>query len=287
MPMDGIRTVRVFADGPGGGNPAPIVLDADGWSDEAMQEVARSFGHESSFVLSPPRGSSSDFRFRFWVPEHEMEMCVHATVGTVWLLAETGRLTGPTATIATRSGPVKAEITRDSSGPARVCVSQPAARLEPLPRPSEDRAALLDVLGISADALADQPIRNATTSRTKTLIPLADVATLDALKPRLEAIRALCDQLGSTGLYPYAVSNAAEQTFDARQFPRSSGYPEDPATGLAAAALAYALLTDGLIDDAAKPIQIRQGRAMGRPSSIEVTLGKTECWISGPIEDDN
>jgi PhzF family phenazine biosynthesis protein len=216
-----------------------------------------------------------------------MEMCVHATVGAVWLLAETGRLTGPTATIATRSGPVRAEITPDASGHARVRVSQPAARLEPLPRPEEDRAALLDVLGISADALADRPIRNATTSRTKTLIPLADVATLDALKPRLEAVRALCDQLGSTGLYPYAVSNPAEQTFDARQFPRSSGYPEDPATGLAAAALAYALLTDGLIDNAAKPVKIRQGRAMGRPSSIEVTLGQKECWISGPVEDDN
>jgi PhzF family phenazine biosynthesis protein len=277
--------VRVFADGPGGGNPAPIVLEADGWPGKKMQEVARSSGHESAFVLSPPAGSSADFQFRFWVPEHEMEMCVHATVGAAWLLAETGKLTGPTATIATRSGLVRAEVKPDSSGRSRIRVSQPAARLEPLPRPEEDRAALLDVLGIPADALADRPIRNSTTSRTKTLVPLVDVAALDALDPRLEAVRALCDRLGSTGLYPYAVSDA-ERTFEARQFPRSSGYPEDPATGLAAAALAFSLLSDGLIDESPEPVHIRQGRAMGRPSAIEVTLGADECWISGPVEYD-
>jgi PhzF family phenazine biosynthesis protein len=74
--VDDVRVVRVFADGAGGGNPVPIVLEADGWSDEAMREVARSSGHESGFVLSPPPGSPAGFRFRFWVPEHEMEMCV-------------------------------------------------------------------------------------------------------------------------------------------------------------------------------------------------------------------
>jgi len=174
-----------------------------------------------------------------------------------------------------------------AEGKDRVRVSQPAARLEPLPRPADDRAALLDVLGISAEALAGRPIRNATTSRTKTLVPLADVAVLDALTPRFEAVRDLCDRLGSTGLYPYAVSNAAERTFDARQFPRSSGYPEDPATGLAAAALAYGLRADGLIDHSAEPVRIRQGRAMGRPSAIEVTLGPAECWIGGPVEHDD
>jgi PhzF family phenazine biosynthesis protein len=296
--MEDVRTVRVFPDGAGGGNPAPIVLDAAGWPDAAMQEVARSSGRESGFVLPPPKGSPADFEFRFWVPEHEMEMCVHATVGAVWLLAESGRLDGPSVTIATRSGLVRAEVVPTAAGPRRVRVSQPAARIEPLPRPDDDRAALLDVLGVPADALADRPVRNATTSRTKTLVPLADVAVLDALTPRFDAVRGLCDRLGSTGLYPYAVSDAAARTFDARQFPRSSGYPEDPATGLAAAALAYGLLADGLIDgpvagpvdgpvdESAGPVRIRQGRAMGRPSATEVTLGRHGCWVGGLVEPD-
>lgn len=81
-----LKFVRVFAAGPEGGNPAPIVVDASGMSDAEMQEVARSYGHESGFVLPPPAGSDFDFEFRFWVPNHEMSMCGHATVGAVWLL---------------------------------------------------------------------------------------------------------------------------------------------------------------------------------------------------------
>lgn len=38
----------------------------------------------------------------------------------------------------------------------------------------------------------------------------------------------LCSSIGSTGLYPYAASSSESNTFDARQFPKSSGYPEDP-----------------------------------------------------------
>ena len=52
-----VRFVRVFAAGPDGGNPAPIVVDAAGMSDAQMQEVASTYGHESGFVLPPPPGS--------------------------------------------------------------------------------------------------------------------------------------------------------------------------------------------------------------------------------------
>jgi PhzF family phenazine biosynthesis protein len=76
-----VHLVSVFASGPNGGNPAPIVADAAGMSDEDMQAVARASGHESGFVLPAPPGSDCDFGSRFWVPNHEMEMCGHATVG--------------------------------------------------------------------------------------------------------------------------------------------------------------------------------------------------------------
>ena len=80
-----VRVVSVFASGPDGGNPAPIVVDAAGMTDADMQQVARSHGHESGFVFPAPAGSGCDFEFRFWVPNHEMSMCGHATVGALWL----------------------------------------------------------------------------------------------------------------------------------------------------------------------------------------------------------
>lgn len=283
-----VRLVSVFAAGPGGGNPAPIVIDAAGMSDAEMQEVARAYGHESGFVLPPPLGTDCDFAFRFWVPNHEMPMCGHATVGAVWLLDQIGTLPGDTLAIWTRSGRVEARIRARTDQGAAVEISQPVGTVEPLPNAEKSQADILDVLGIGPGDLAPHPIRNAHTSRVKTLIPLADVATLDGLQPDFARMEALCTRIGSTGLYPYAVSDRGEQVFDARQFPRSSGYPEDAATGIAASALSFGLLSNGMVAASERPIIIRQGRAMRRPSEISVRLrlegGQAiGCWLGGAV----
>lgn len=274
-----VQVVDVFAAGPGGGNPAPTVADAEGMSDADMQAVARSYGHESGFVFPAPEGSGCDYALRFWVPNHEMPMCGHATVAAVWLLDRLGKLTGDTVTLSTRSGVVDARIT-DSL----VEITQPQGQVDAVP--DEDVPEILSVLGISAADLAPQPIQNAATSRVKTLVPVASVDVLDALRPDLARVEQVCARIGSTGLYPYAPSDRAEQVFDARQFPQSSGYPEDAATGIAAAALSFGLLANGLVEASGRPIRVRQGRAMGRPSAISLrfalTHGKVDgCWLGG------
>jgi predicted PhzF superfamily epimerase YddE/YHI9 len=84
------------------------------------------------------------------------------------------------------------------------------------------------------------------------------------------------------------VSDRGEQVFDARQFPRSSGYPEDAATGIAASALSFCLLANGMVAASDRPVTIRQGRAMQRPSEISVRFrldgGRaTGCWLGGAV----
>lgn len=49
---------------------------------------------------------------------------------------------------------------------------------------------------------------NATTSRTKTLVPLFSEEALDALRLDLPRVAQVCDLVGSTGLYPYTVSDS-------------------------------------------------------------------------------
>jgi len=272
-----ITLTHVFAADPGGGNPAPIVLDATGMTDADMQAVAREHGHESGFVLPAPDGSDCDFTFRYWVPNHEMSMCGHVTVGAVWLLHQIGRLKGDTVRIDTRSGVVHARI-----DDGLVEITQPEGIVEPVD--ADAIAELLDVLGITAAELVHRPIRNARTSRTKTLVPVIDVATLDRMQPDFSRVQQICERIDSTGLYPYAVSDPARRVFDARQFPRSSGYPEDAATGIAAAALVYGLLADGLVERDAIPVRVRQGRAMGRPSEIVLRFADDDgLWLGGEV----
>jgi PhzF family phenazine biosynthesis protein len=261
--------VNVFSAGPGGGNPAPIVIDACGMTPDAMQDVAASYGHESAFVL--PGRDGCDFQYRFFVPNHEMEMCGHATLGATWLLGRLGRLRAQSISIATLSGPVRA---RNDAGQASI--SQPKGRDSAI----DDDRLVLDVLGLERSDLEDLPVLNAATSRIKTLVPLRSVATLNSLEPDHARMASVCDAIGSTGLYPFAL--AGRSRFAARQFPRSSGYPEDAATGVAATALAWSARRLGLTSD--NVVVVRQGEAMGRPSDITVTLEQDECWISGRAE---
>ncbi|AOK06361.1 PhzF family phenazine biosynthesis isomerase [Burkholderia sp. AU28942] len=278
-----VRLVRVFSTTDEGGNPAPVVLDANGWSDAQMKEVARRYGLESGFVMRAvdPR---HDFRFRFFVPNHEMEMCGHAALGALWLLRQTGAWRTNTALIETLSGSVEA---RYDASDARIEVSQPAGRTEPV----VDVALIartLDVLNLVAGDLLPVGIVNATTSRTKTLVPVRSTSRLNAITPKLDQVEGLCDALSSTGLYPFSPVVSAPHVFEARQFPRASGYPEDAATGIAAAALLYGAHRYGLVAAGGRGIVVRQGVAMGRPSAITVNFRDpadkgSGCWLSGPV----
>lgn len=283
--MTEIDLVSVFTCDSMGGNPCPIVTQANGMSAADMKDVARQFGHESGFVFSSS-SDEYDFTFRFFVPNHEMEMCGHATIGALWLLARRGRLTANMIRIETRSGAVTGLVTHDEQGQPLVEITQPVGKVVPLNR--NDEAAVLSVLGIGREALAQFPIVNAVTSRVKTLIPVADTEQLNTLATAAPAVEAVCQLIGSTGLYPYAIHSAETRIFEARQFPRSSGYPEDAATGIAAAALAFGLLDNGTIEPDDRVIRIFQGRAMGRLSEIRVRIGfaggrAVGCLLAGAV----
>lgn len=283
--MTSVDLVNVFTHQGKGGNPCPLVVDARDMSGEEMQAVARKHGHESGFVL-PADSEDFDLTLRFYVPNHEMEMCGHATVGALWLLARNSLLSKTTVRIATQSGPVTGFLSKGADGTPKVEITQPAGRVGALT--NEQTNDVLHALGIGRDALADLPLHNAVTSRTKTLVPMKDVERLDALVADPARVEAVCRRIGSTGLYPYAIRDKGERTFEARQFPRSSGYPEDAATGIAAAALAFGLLADATIDRSDRLIRIFQGRAMGQLSEIHVRIGFADgraigCLLGGAV----
>jgi trans-2,3-dihydro-3-hydroxyanthranilate isomerase len=193
-------------------------------------------------------------------------MCAHASAGAAWLLCDgDGRVTE----FSSAGGPVRAF----KSAMGEISISQPAGTVEPCP--SEGALAALGLA--KADLAEAQPIVNGASTRVKTLIPLASVTRLQSIDPSPHDIRVACDDLGSTGLYPWARSGANQ--IEARQFPRAAGYCEDPATGVAAAALFFALGAP------AEGLTIHQGRAMRRLSRIAVSRDPTGdgCVLTGGV----
>ena len=148
--MTSVDHVNVFTHQGKGGNPCPLVVDAKGMSADEMQAVARKYGHESGFVL-PAESEDYDLALRFYVPNHEMEMCGHATVGALWLLARNSLLSKTTVRIATRSGPVTGFLSKGTDGTPKVEITQPAGRVGALT--NDQTNDVLDALGVGRDAL--------------------------------------------------------------------------------------------------------------------------------------
>ncbi len=271
----------VFSDGVNGGNPAPVFLDADLMTDAEMQAAAAELGQEAVFVLKPSREDCA-LRFRYFVPDHELSLCAHDTIGAVTVLVREGLLPGDRARIETGAGAVDVRWQKDENG-ILVMLDQflPEFRQE-----VPEQAGLAAALRIPEQDLAVTealPAECASTSRFKLMVPVKDRETLDSLKPDFEFLWKLCDDCGCSGFYVFAVDPEQAGTFYARQFPCRSGYDEDPATGIAAAALgAYAVKHRVFpAEEGWNRFRIYQGHAMGRPSLLVADILLEEKKISG------
>ena len=86
--------VDAFTDKAFMGNPAGVVLDAEGLTDAEMQLLARELNNsETTFVL-PPVGADHDMVVRFFTPKCEVPVGGHATIATHHILWQQGRMNG-------------------------------------------------------------------------------------------------------------------------------------------------------------------------------------------------
>ncbi len=112
-----IKQVDAFTDRAFTGNPAAVLLDASGLSDEQMQLIAREMNlSETAFVL-PATDNTHDLELRWFTPTKEVNLCGHATIATFHALAEEKRFgLGETPRkhfrVKTRSGTLPVSVER-------------------------------------------------------------------------------------------------------------------------------------------------------------------------------
>lgn len=102
-----------FAVDAGGGNPAGVVLDAQGMSEHEMLSMARDVGaSETAFVTDG--AVLHTYHLRYFSPEVEVPFCGHATIATAIALAE--HRDENDIVISTRAGRVPVQIERRPDG---------------------------------------------------------------------------------------------------------------------------------------------------------------------------
>ena len=269
----------VFSDGPGGGNPAPVFLEADSMTAGEMQQAAANLGQEAVFVLKPDR-ENCGVRLRYFVPDHELTICAHDTIGALTVLLKEGKLDerAGTVTVQTEAGPFRADWEKEAAGEeSRFLIMLEQNLPEFRDAISFGAAEIARALRIPESSLAvtpETPAECASTSRFKLMVPVKDRETLDSLEPDFEYLWKLCDACECSGFYVFAREPEKPDTCYARQFPCRSGYDEDPATGIAAAALGAYWVKHALMppETGWNRLKVYQGHAMGRPSFLAADI---------------
>ncbi len=259
-------TVHAFTRDDHGGNPAGVVVDADGLDEAQMQAIAARLGmSETAFVMS---SQACDLRVRFFTPTAEVRLCGHATIAAWHLLLDNGTIGPGDYTMQTLAG--AQSISCDASGLVTMSQNLPqfGARIAPEP--------VAEVLGLSASDLVDaqqMPVQVASTGLHKIFAPIGSLEAIQRIQPDLEGIARLSRGHGAIGIYCFTRETLRGATAHCRNFAPVVGISEDSATGTSAAATACLLAHHGMVSgDSPLALSFEQGDAIEQPSEILVRL---------------
>lgn len=277
--------VDVFTDHIFGGNPLAVYLDAEGLSDEEMQQIAREMNlSETTFVFEPDDPSHAA-RVRIFTPYQELPFAGHPTVGTAWVLANRGR-TGDASSIVLELGvgPTNVELSGPATNPEFIWMDQGTARFGPI---VDDHTSVASALSLEVDDLAYAwPVQSGSTGNTMLLVPLTDADTVDRAHPNPAAFQELLPKLPDTplGLFIFASEPGSNRAY-ARFFAFTGQVWEDPATGSANGPLGAYLVHHGIATSPTPPVEIvcEQGTTMGRQSFIYIKVD-TENDRAGRVQ---
>lgn len=255
------------------GNPAGVVLEADGMSDAEMQDLARELKHsETAFVLAPD-GADHEVRLRYFTPTTEVPLCGHATIAAHYVRAGLAGFDSDEFRQKTAAGIQRIRIGRNETGGRRVYMQQERPRIGP-PLDVAIRHRIAAALGVADGELTPGlPLQVVSTGHGKVMVPLEPGVDLDALAPRMPALAALSAEIGCNGYFVFQL-RAGEHATDGRMFAPAIGIDEDPVTGNANGPLGAYLVQHRLLphDGASLRFAGHQGRALRRDGVVHVEV---------------
>ena len=288
-----LRIVQVdaFTDIPFKGNPAGVVTDARGLSDELMQSIANEMNlSETAFVQE---SEVADFRVRFFTPWEEVDLCGHATIGTVFALVEEGTIPVTkdleTVRLETNVGILPVDICSKAGKVKTVIMSQDCPEFRECKASTEDIANILDIpVAQINDALC--PVGIAYTGLWHLFVPVKELVFVKEMAPDMGKLGLLNVNLGvdTTHVFTFQTEDASS-TVHARAFAPAFGINEDAATGTANGALGAFLVENKVLEMTGDfvEIMVEQGYEIRRNSKITVEIrsrgeSTIEVRVGGP-----
>lgn len=243
-----IKQVDAFTDTPLMGNPAGVVLNAQGLSDQQMQAIAREMAvSETAFIL-PSNKPGADLRIRWFSSETEVPLCGHATIASFHVMAEEG------ANGMAETGTYEFRV-ETLSGVLPVRVEKTMSHAEiffGIPVPEFLRAGQfkLDLMRILNITLEEFDPRLPLVMTDYLFVPVRRLHTIFAVKPNFFALSQLLANRNLSGVCVFTTETVERKSsVHSRFFAPTIGINEDPVTGSANGPLGVYLFDQGMLDD--------------------------------------
>lgn len=272
-----------FSVQPNKGNPAGVVLNADDLTEEEMQSIARSIGfNETTFIL---QSEQADIRLRYFTPGHEMNLCGHATMASMYALKTRGLLPEKeTVWIETKVGILPIEF-QNAEGRLTMKMKQDHPQFISF---EGDVDRLASSIGLKRDDLdLSMPIVYGSTGIWTLLVPIKGLDHFDRMVPDNAVFPDILTENPMASLHPFCLETLDSSSFmHARHFSSPySGTVEDPVTGTASGVMGAYYLTYLNPELSSARFNIEQGQEMGKDGRVQVHVERRketmDVYISG------
>jgi trans-2,3-dihydro-3-hydroxyanthranilate isomerase len=270
-----IKQVDAFTDRVFTGNPAAVLPDASGLSDEQLQLIAREMNLSETAFVFPATDSTHDLELRWFTPTKEVNLCGHATIAAFHALVEEkqfglGETPNKDFRVKTRSGilPVSVEQRNEK---VMVKFGIPVPTFEKFDGQIAD---LFNTLSVPTEQL-DKSLPVLISSSRYLYLPFINREPLLKMSPDFQSLKQLSLRRGLTGVCVFTTetkhpTSAAHSRF----FAPAVGIDEDPVTGSAQGELACYLYQQKRIEgtDGKIPVTLEQGYIINRGGRVWAEL---------------
>jgi len=261
------------------GNPATVVLDADGQSDATLLSIAREYAHAEVAFTFAANAPDHDVRLRFFNARKEAPFVGHATLAAHAVLLALGRRSLGSCRQYSGTGIIEVTARTEPLAGAKTLIEfrQTVPELD-VPLPFKTTLRVAEALRLPATHLHEiMPARIARKGGTRLLVPVADPRRLDTLAPNFDTLGSIGAELGADGFFVFALNRHSDElSTESRMFCPALGILEDAVSGNAHAMLAAYLWDLGQLGKNSSAFTGYQGRQMNRPGQVSVRLEKDQ-----------
>ncbi|UAW99485.1 PhzF family phenazine biosynthesis protein [Halopseudomonas nanhaiensis] len=273
------KQVDVFTRTPFKGNPVAVVLDAQGLSDEQMQQIANWTNLSETTFVFPATADGADYQLRIFTTVFELPFAGHPTIGTAHALLEAGLVEARNGRLVQQCPAGLVPLCITGAGDTRSIAFE-------LPEPaftSFDQAQVEELEAILGTPLVRQATPRLIDVGARWIVaqlPSADAVlacTPDFLRMRKQDAAAEATGVVIFGEYP----EGSPARVETRAFGPATGIEEDPVCGSGNGCLAaFIRATDQTAHFGSRFVS-SQGAALGRAGLIDIVIEPQRIQIGG------